>query len=285
MNERRYYSHRTGRNPKAVTLDLGMLTRSLLNVYTKFIRDGWFQEAFGYYCVDAGPGQVAGTLGPDVEAEVFLRLRKADLWPLQERYASYSEDDAFDVIEFLHDFVSKPVAGFEHDWNNCGWHYQEFDRDSGRAEFRDRINKLLHDYADGYELTEDGEILALGTEYLRPLLEQELPGYDPENVNPRVEAAVRKFRHHTPSVEDKQEAVRQLADVLEFLRKKLEGVLPSKEEDELFIIANKFGIRHHRADQKTEYDKEIWLDWIFYCYLNTIHVSVNLLKRAGESSQ
>jgi hypothetical protein len=75
--------------------------------------------------------------------------------------------------------------------------------------------------------------------------------------------------------------VRQLADVLEFLRPKLKGTLHSKDEDDLFRIANNFGIRHHNPKQKTKYDEQVWLDWIFYCYLNTIHTTVALLKREG----
>lgn len=92
---------------------------------------------------------------------------------------------------------------------------------------------------------------------------------------------MRRFRYHTASLEDKHQAVRQLADVLEFLRPKLEELLPSSDENELFKIANTFGIRHHRADQRTDYDADIWLDWIFCCYLNTIHTTLALLKREG----
>ena len=70
---------------------------------------------------------------------------------------------------------------------------------------------------------------------------------------------------------------------LEFLRPKVEKILPSKDEGELFLIANALGRRHHNPKQKTEYDGEIWLDWIFYCYLNTIHTATKLLKRAEAS--
>ena len=279
MNDRRYYSIRTGREPRS--LDLVMLLQLFGILYSDFTQKGLFCEAFGYNCVDDGP--VPGKLGGDIDGVIQLRLRKAALWPVEPLLSSYKEDDLFDMVEFLHDIVSKPKRRSWHQF--CGWHYSDFNSTAGRQAFRTEVNQLLRDYRDGYELSDDGEILALGDEHMRPLLEQELPEYDPENVGSRVEAAVLKFRHHTPTLEDKQEAVRQLADVLEFLHKKLEGLLPSKEENELFMIANKFGIRHHRADQKTEYDKEIWLDWILYCYLNTIHVSVNLLKRAEESSQ
>jgi len=283
MTDKRYYSLRTGKNPYSNTLDLEMLLVLFDSVYRDFSRRGYFQEAFGYYCVDQE--WVPGTLGPDIQAVILRRLRKTSLWPVEQLCASYSEEDLFDVLEFLYDFVSRPTHGEFHSWMNCGWHYDEFEQEPGQAEIRDEINDLLKDYGGGYILSEDGEILALGQEEMRPLLQQEPPDYDAENVDSRVKSAVHKFRYHTASADDKRQSVRQLADVLEFLRLKLKGVLPSKDEGDLFNIANNFAIRHHNPAQKTQYDEGIWLDWIFYCYLNTIYVSVNLLKRAEESSQ
>jgi hypothetical protein len=279
MTEREYYSARMGKNPHPHQLDLDMFLRLFGNVYTGYASRGYFQEAFGYYCTDAG--RVNGTLGSDVEAAVFGRLRKPSLWPIEQQLHQYSEDDAFDVIEFLYDVVSRPGNAYYHSWNQCGYHYSDFNAHAGQHEYREEINGLLRDYGDGYVLSKSGDIQALGPEDMRPLLEQELPEYDPGNVDSRVEAAIHKFRHHTPSVEDKREAVRQLADVLEFLRPKLKGILSSKDEDDLFNIANNFGIRHHNLKQKIEYDERIWLDWMFHYYLNTIHATVALLKREG----
>lgn len=56
----------------------------------------------------------------------------------------------------------------------------------------------------------------------------------------------------------------------------------SKDTNELFEIANTFGIRHHNKRQKTEYDKPIWHAWIFYCYLSTIHLCLRLIKLEEE---
>jgi hypothetical protein len=46
----------------------------------------------------------------------------------------------------------------------------------------------------------------------------------------RVGAAIQKFRRHRSSIEDRRDAVRDLADVLEFLRPKLKETLLSKDE-------------------------------------------------------
>src|SRR5215212_1075484 len=177
---RRYYSVRTGKNPLASQLDLSMFLRLFGNLYKNFLQKEYFQEAFGYDCVDAG--SVSGTLGEDIEAQILRRIRKSNLWTIHTAYVRYSEDDVFDIIEFLYDYVSKPIEGFFHDFNNCGWHYDTFDKEAGRQEFRNEINDLLKDYAGGYELSTDGEILALADAGFDNLFQANLPVYDPENV-------------------------------------------------------------------------------------------------------
>jgi len=99
-----------------------------------------------------------------------------------------------------------------------------------------------------------------------------------------VEAAILKFRRYRSSIDDRKEAVRSLADVLEFLRPQLKEVLSSKDEGDLFNIANNFAIRHHNPSQKAQYDQSIWLSWIFYFYLATIHAGIRLIKRKEEGS-
>ena len=62
-----------------------------------------------------------------------------------------------------------------------------------------------------------------------------------------------------------KKAILKLAGVLEYLKKDkiLSQILDKGDSSDLFNIANRFGIRHHNPDQKTEYDKDIWYDWIF----------------------
>jgi len=284
VKKRPYYSIRTGRraDKHLALVDLPLLRRLVCDVYKIFEAKDYFQEAFGYYCVDEG--YVPGNLGWDVEVQVSLSLRKMDLWPIEDRCSEYSEDDLFDVIEFLFDCVSKPIDGYYHSFNNCGWHYSEFDQETGQGEFRAEINELLRDYENGYEISREGEILALAEPGLDHLYQADLPDYDPENVEKRVNAAVLKFRRYRSAIEDRRDAIRDLADVLEFLRPKLKQVLTSRDESDLFNIANNFGIRHHREGQKTNYDKSIWYSWMFYYYLATIHASLRLIKKYEHSA-
>ncbi|HWR51923.1 MAG TPA: hypothetical protein VN428_12495 [Bryobacteraceae bacterium] len=284
MPERRYYSIRTGRRPGGVQLDLPTFKRLFLSLYSDLDEEGWFQEAFGFECVDSG--MVFGALGRDVRGEVLLALRKDDLWPVRSWIDNYSEDDLFDVIEFLFDYVSFPTKRDYHDWNQCGWHCSEFDPIRGKATYREKINRLLNEYSAGFELSEQGEVLRLGDDGLRPLLAAKLPdGADEANVRNRVDAAVLKFRRHSATSEDRRDALRDLADVLEYLRPEVREVLEEKDEADLFNLANNFGIRHHNAKQKTRYDKAIWYSWSFYYYLATIHASLHLLERKPGSSR
>jgi hypothetical protein len=72
-----------------------------------------------------------------------------------------------------------------------------------------------------------------------------------------------------------------LADVLESLRPRLKSVISSRDEGDLFNIANNFGIRHKNDRQKTKYDENLWLSWMFYFYLATLHLAIRRLEKAA----
>jgi hypothetical protein len=232
----------------------------------------------GYECVDNG--FIAGKIGPDVDAAILIEVRKRNMTPIYLKYLNYSEDDLFDMIEFLYEHCSKPINRTYHGYNNCGWHCETFDQGAGRSEFREKMNKILSLYDKGYELSAEGEVLTLGDIGLHGLFEAPLPNVDPDNITARVSAAQLKFRRSRSSIEDRRDAIRDLADVLEYLRPKLRNSLTKKDEADLFEIANRFGVRHHDDKQKNDYDKPIFYSWMFYYYLATIHASVRLIERS-----
>lgn len=277
MSSRRYYSVRTGVNP-ADQLDLTMLRQLFVSRYDALEGGGLFQEWLGFSCVD--DPFIPGACGSDVQSYVLLKVRKDDIWPIHsKRAATYTEDDIFDLVEFLHDHASKGIDGRYHDYNCCGWHYSAFDAPAGRAEFRASMNELLADYGDGYELSEDGEILTLPDSRLASLLAAPLPALDSANVESRIEQAVRKFRRRSSTLDERADAIRDLAAVLEFLRPQLKDILETQDETDLFNLANNFGIRHHNPKQKTRYDRAIWYSWMFYYYLTTLHAAMRLIAK------
>lgn len=286
MSEKPYYSTRQNINANKLKLDLPTVLQIFGELYVLLSKKGYFQQGLGFRCIDTAYDEYtykAGTLGTEtmVAAQIALKLNKDGLWPIEEAFEHYSEDDLFDVIEFLYDFVSKPL-----DWiyshSDC-LHYNKFDQSAGRRIFRSKINKFIKHYKDGYELSESGEILVLPEHGLEPLLKEESPTSELDEVQARIDSAINKFRKRNASLEDKRDAVRTLADVFEYLREDIKKVLTKKDEGDLFNIANNFAIRHHNDQQKTEYEKAIWYDWMFYFYLSTLQAMMKKMKRNDYS--
>lgn len=281
MREKPYYSVRTGKNPLSQRFDLQTLRDLFRTLFIQFEDEGYFQETLGYQCVNAG--FIPGSLGHDLDGALLLELRKRDLTPIRTKIDNYAEEDLFDMIEFLYEHCSKPVERSYHSWSNCGWHCSKFDREPGRQEFRAKVNNVLALYGPGYELSVDGEILGLAETGLEGLFEAPVPKIDPDNISARVEAARDKFRRYRSSADERRDAIRDLADVLEYLRPQMKNVITSKDESDLFNLANSFGIRHHNSAQKVNYDRPIWYSWMFYYYLATIHAVVRLIERKRSS--
>ncbi|MDT3677742.1 MAG: hypothetical protein ROZ64_02765 [Burkholderiaceae bacterium] len=249
-----------------------------MRLYDQLRADGYFHEAFGYECVDAGdiPGYVR-----DIELELLLSVRKKDLWPVHINAPAYSEDDFFDMVEFLHQYVSKPMEGTFHSWGDCGMHWETFNKTQGQTEYREKVNGVLAHYAKPFELSAGGEVLHKPDAGFEKIFEADVPSGD-TNVTSRIDAAVLRYRRHGSTLDDRRQAVRDLADVLEYLRAHVKSLLTSADERDLFNLANNFGIRHHNDQQKTEYDASIWLSWMFYFYLATIHVILRKQQRAEK---
>ncbi|MEK0337472.1 MAG: hypothetical protein QQN41_08580 [Nitrosopumilus sp.] len=278
MKKREYYSVRTGKHPSGKKLMLGVTNRLIRDIYLDFRREGFFDEYLGFSCVDQD--FVSGKLGEDVEAKVFRALKKDNLYPFEDKFLEYSENDLFDVIEFLSDCVSKPIKGEYHSWANCGMHWEEFDKKEGEKLFYKAINEIIVDYSDGFQINEQGEILITAEEGINEIFKVEIKSNDPVNIDKKIKAAIKKFRYHRSSLDERRSAVRELVDVLEFLTTKAKGILNKKDESDLFNIANNFGIRHHNPQQKTNYDESIWLSWMFYFYLATIYAYIKLIDRS-----
>lgn len=271
----KYFSQRTGTNPNPNGLPLRDICRLFEKVFDQLRNDGFFDETLGSYCVDAG--QIPGKIG-DIDLEILLAVRKKDLWPIADQHYLYSEDDLFDLIEFLYQHVSKPIDGTLHSYADCGMHWEVFSQSEGKKVFKDRINMLLQHYENHFELSETGEVLRKAEAGFEPIFDADVPSTD-SNVVGRINSAIIRFRRHGSNMDDRRQAVRDLVDVLEYLRPQVKEFFTSKDEGDLFNIANNFGIRHLNEKQKTSYDENIWLSWMFYFYLSTVHV---LLRKIGH---
>lgn len=276
MIKRTYYSVRTGKIAPDNLVNLEVFKKLFLVSYNKLWREGYFQKYFGVDCTD---GDYPGELGEDIPSMVFINIRKENLWPIWQNLPNYTEDDLFDIIEYLHDHCSKGINGYYHSWNNCGYHYEEFNDYEGQKFFRELMNSILKDYGDGFEISNSGEILMRSDHGLSNLFLADIPTNDVDNISNKINLAILRFRRHKSTLEDRRDAIRELADVLEFLRPSIKEHLGKKDENDIFNIANNFGIRHHNVEQKTEYDKAIWYSWIFYYYLATLHAVLRMVNK------
>jgi hypothetical protein len=110
MAKRQYYSTRSGNAPLAEGLDLVNVLKLFLNMYRDWNYKGYFQDSFGIECQDSG--HIPGRLGSDIEGAMLLAIRKPNLWPIYGNVPKYSEDDFFDVVEFLYDHIDPLIMGF-----------------------------------------------------------------------------------------------------------------------------------------------------------------------------
>lgn len=277
---KQYYSIRIGKNKNFFGFTLDIAKRLFQDLYNDFDSKGYFQECFGYDCTDRD--FVAGSLGKNIDAQIYRLLRKENLWPISEFVLfSYTEDDLFDVIEFLYDHVSKPVKGEYHSWNQCGWHYSEFDKIAGQADFAAKLNGILAEYGSGFELSPEGLILVKDETELAEIFDAQIPT-DNENIKSKINIASQKYRQSRSNLDERRIAIRELADILEFLRGEIKTYLFSKDEDALFNIANNFAIRHDNDKQKRSYDQDIWYRWMFYFYSATIHAVLRMKERKNK---
>jgi len=277
LANRAYYSLRTGRRPPKI--NLGTAKRLFAATVDALTVDGFFAEFLGYDCVDEGP--VSGTGGSDIEAFVFRKTLREDLWPVPQHIAAWDEEAFMDGVEFFYDHVSKPVEPrYYHSFSNCGYHDTKFDRAAGRKHYRSEINEILRLLDAGWELSPEGEVLRRVDASVADLLDRPLPTSMSATVQKRVDAAIGKFRRRTSTADDRRDAVRDLVDVLEFLRPQFKQVLVQRDDALLFDLANNFGIRHFNDRQHAEYDA-IWLSWMFHFLLATIHAGTRFLEARG----
>ena len=282
---REYFSLRSGKL-KEVKFDLVQTRNLILTKYKKFNDNEYFQEYFGYYCVDND--FVCGRFGDNdsISAEVLILLKR-DLWPFHYSLGKCNEDELFDIIEFLFDYISAPKEGkgYYHDFSNCGWHFKnldtDFDKKKGQDEFILDINKVLSCYSTGYELTNTGEIVSIADKGFSELLERKVP-FTEDDLGNRLDHAIYLFRNRHSTKEQRRDALINLAAILEKLRNDASSILTSRDENDLFSVLNNFGIRHNNFHQQIEYDKDIFFSWMFYYYLAAIHACQRLINRAGK---
>ncbi|MGH3857377.1 MAG: hypothetical protein ACRDR6_28620 [Pseudonocardiaceae bacterium] len=258
-----------------VVLDNAAVVRDVIEVVDELDDNGYFEKRFGKDCVDDARGTVVETL---LERE----LRMADLWPLNRERLVADMDLFFDIVELLHDLVSRPLERSLHNYADCGWHHSTFDIESGRVLYRWRVNKILERSDLGLRLADDGEDagrLVTVTDDARTELMQAVAARDDGEPADQVRHALALFRQRGADRNQKRSAVATLVLVLEERRHNvLVDALAKTDRGALFDIANNFHVRHQDAKQKRDYD-DFYLDWIFWVYLASIELTNHVIDQ------
>jgi hypothetical protein len=134
--KRKYYAHRKGHYPY-LTFD------QILDLFGKEVLDyiegiGYLNEAQSYI----GDPRYFGTWGPDIPAFILKTLQMENIWPFAENLPNYDMMTFFTVIEFIYDYVSKPIekrnkiVGYE--------------KAPAQDDYREMVNSLLSLYCHRY---------------------------------------------------------------------------------------------------------------------------------------
>ncbi|MDT7042877.1 AbiJ-NTD4 domain-containing protein [Candidatus Nitronereus thalassa] len=253
------------------------------------ISTGAFGEHFPEVCLD-------GTLPVGTDESAFSLAIQAEIpeleWPLkttqrqQEGYRweeipySPSELVVLDFVQFCYLHVSKPIQGTYHEWHK---HYHlSFDSQTGKDEFRQKINRIFSRNGVSYELKQDGNIIRLAPAVLREELESANFSTGDGTLNQMLEEARRKFLDPNPTI--RREAVERLWDSWERLKsievpldkkdsisqlldkaaaeEKFRGLL-EEEARKLSDIGNTFHIRHSEVTQ-TAINEPLHIDYLFH---------------------
>jgi hypothetical protein len=290
---RRYYRARQRPEESPAPLSLTATMSEFAKIVSDLDERGYFSLAFGSACVDdaddpaaEGQRQLSEMLGENqVGGQPHVHLWPMNAGPVRDASWEWTEGAFYDLIEVLHELVARPLIRYWHDYG-AEWDYSDFARRPGQAVYRWRVNELLDRSDVPLRVAEAGEDIGLlvssAGDARDDLVERALQSPEPK-AQERVAHAVAQFRARHATPRTKVDATRNLADVLELRRDLLKKELFSKDERQLFQIANEFELRHLTEHQKADYDP-VFLDWVFWWFLGTIELTDRLLARQEESA-
>jgi hypothetical protein len=268
-HRRPYWRERKAGRRTTVVLNIGTVVREFMTLVKELEDAGYLEKRFSKDCVDGPyddrPSQLMGR-----------ELGVQDLWPLSQARMTDDIDLFFDVIELLHDLVSRPLTRWPHNYGGCGWHHATFEIEPGRAVYRWRVNKIFDRSSLGLRLAEEGDDvgrLVAATDDARAALVQAVAARDDGEPSDQVRHALALFRGRGADRNQKRSAVAALALVLEERRHNvLTDAMAKSDRGALFTVANEFHVRHQDAKQKRDYDA-FYLDWIFWVYLSSVELT------------
>jgi len=240
------------------------------------LEDSSFGESFPDRCPD-------GNLIAGCNSGLFQRALAGEVpgvaWPPWSA-AVPSLLDVLDFVEFCFDHVAKPIEG---SWHGFFQHsHLSFDREAGRAAFREKVNRIFARNGIAFELNDDGRVIRLAPEALRQSLGGAVFQTRDAELDTLLESARSKYLD--PDVEVRKEALEKLWDAWERLKtiepgsdKKAQAsaLLDKAASEPIYravletearaatAIGNDFRIRHHETNKVELVDGE-QVDYFFH---------------------
>ena len=278
---KKYYAQRNGLLKEQWSIDFEKLLDLFKQTYDYYERKGCFKVAYSGVSRTGYNGSVQiipPTMSPSPQIYFEVQLQRNDVWPIYEYYEGYDESTLFTVIEILYDHISV------YDYDN-----EKLDTTDVKEEFVGHINNILKAYKNGYYLVPStGFIMEQPNQALQEQLEysgKEMP----EDVLESLKSASQNYYRFDSDGETKKKAIASLADILENVREEVKELfnseynIPKKEHDKLiFEIVNGYNIRHNNENQKTDYSKDVWYDWMMQYYTSTI-IAFYKIKQANDN--
>lgn len=280
---KKYYAERHGLITKQLQIDFEELLEYFRKIYKYFCNKDYFKVAIDGVWKQMSYGQnskqiIAPSMAPSAEVYFATRLQSKEIWPIGQYLGDYDEATLFTVIEILYDHIG--IYNYETD---------EFESELPKREFSEQINNILRAYDKGYYLEPtNGFIMKIPNGALCEQLKYD--GFDlPSSIYEQLATATEMYYRFDANQEQKKKAINILADILENEREEVKELLnveyeiPKNDHDKLiFGIVNGFNIRHNRADQKSDYSKEIWYDWMMQYYTSVIITFYKLKNKHTE---
>jgi len=267
----KYYAERNGLLNNDFNISLKDLRLYFFKTYQYLENLNYFEAAISGIWIDDGWNdsyqKIPPLLAPSPEVFFAKHLSSSRIYPIHEYYEHYTEGELFTVIEIMYNNASL------YD-DNTG----KLKTEDAKKDFAMHINSILRFYKDGYFLqTNDGFVSKNVNKPLKMMLSEDLSTLLSEDVIEKMKTAVKMYYRFDSNIELKKKAITILYDILEPLREDLKDILNLKYEvnknihDKLiFDIVNNFKIRHNTENQKTQYEVEIWLDWMMQYYSSII---------------
>ncbi|PBC35384.1 hypothetical protein CJ179_48190 [Rhodococcus sp. ACS1] len=271
---RPYFSRRNGTAPATDPRPPGEPDWASAKVrFSEFITR-W--QAIGYF------GEVYPDGCDDVRSDLIVSLdeKLTDLYGEQPPPLRHSETDGWsdeelcDLVELLHDLAARPRDRWYHDYEDH-FHYSDHSIRTGQMLYRIRVNDLLAAANLRFRLASDGEDvgrLVTITDDSRAELLVRVAEQPTNRLTDQVGHAIALYRSRQSTREDKISAIRELMAVLEPDRYTvLKGTAAEKDNESLFLIANRYAIRHNKDDQLRDYN-HAFLDWVFWAALAMVQL-------------